>query len=226
MKETRDIFFDLDHTLWDYNRASSETLSQLHDKFQLDCHVENFVKVFQKVNSDLWHSFNLGLIDKSTLRESRFNIVFQELGLKQAIPDSLSSDFIEICSAKPYLFDHAQETLSLLYPHFRLHIITNGFIETQTIKLKSSGIRGYFQTLTTSEHCGKRKPDKAIFEFALNQAQALAERSVMIGDNYMADILGALDVGMSPIFFSPDPHDNPKSVLMVSCLSQIPKLFF
>ena len=85
--------------------------------------------------------------------------------------------------------------------NYNLHIITNGFKEVQHGKLVNSKINTYFKTVTNSEMVGVKKPNPKIFDFALQVANANAEQSIMIGDNYEADVLGAINIGMDAIFF-------------------------
>ncbi len=224
MTRYRHIFFDLDHTLWDYDLAALHTLTHLHEKYAISCELEHFIEAFKLINAQLWNQYNYGQIDKETLRSTRFGLVFEKLNMALPVPSKLSDDFIEICSAKPYLLAYAKEALEALKHDFCLHIITNGFTETQHIKLKSSDIHHYFKTITTSEDSHARKPQIEMFSYALRAANAQPNESVMIGDNYKADIIGAYEAGLLPVFFSPSPSPNPREVLTISCLSQIPKL--
>ncbi len=223
---TEHLFFDLDHTLWDYPRASRETLTELHQIFGLDVDLQKFILIFEQVNASLWHKYNHGLIDREFLRTYRFAMVFDELGVEFGRCEQLNQFYVDICCTKPYLIAYAVDILKLLKSHFTLHIITNGFVATQTAKLHASGIAHFFTTVTTSEDSGYRKPNPAIFRFALEKAGAVPENSAMIGDNYSADIVGAMAAGLRPVYFNPAGLECPEKIVdQIRCLSEIPKLF-
>ncbi len=127
--------------------------------------------------------------------------------------EALSIDYIEHLPLHNHLLDGSLEMLEYLQENYTMHIITNGFREVQHKKLESSGIMKYFSSITTSEDVGVKKPHKAIFETALKNANARKEESIMIGDNFEADFMGAVDFGMQAILynyykkeFSPEYH--------------------
>jgi len=213
------IFFDLDHTLWDYESNAKLTLFELHDRFELDAigisTAQEFYFHFTKINDELWNQFNVGKITKFELRDSRFPSIFEASGaIMKMVPDDLfkriSRDFILECSKKSGVFAGAKEILDYLQPNYPLHIITNGFEETQSVKLKSAGIDRYFNQVITSERAGSKKPLKGIFNYAMKHAKAVPEDSIMIGDNLIADIKGARDFGIDQVYFNPEkkPHQQ------------------
>ncbi|MEM6829571.1 MAG: HAD family hydrolase, partial [Bacteroidota bacterium] len=140
MKNIQHVFFDLDHTLWDYDRNAQETLTEIHSDFELEkfVNLEKFIQTFYSINDELWHKYNSGLIEREEIKQSRFSSLFQSFGIDDKDHLKVSDYFIESCSTKPHLMPDALNTLNYLQGRYQLHIITNGFNDTQPKKLKSS----------------------------------------------------------------------------------------
>ena len=208
MKYYKHIFFDLDNTLWDFNRNSTEVLEELYRKHNLTSlgvtSFEDFHSKYRIRNEMMWEQYRLGKIDKITLRDQRFSLTFWDLGLEpDTIPRELSDDYIRISPTKNHLFPHAQEVLTYLKEKYVLHIITNGFAEAQHIKLQSSNLSHYFSNIIISEHTGFKKPDPRIFHLAADSAGAMPADCLMIGDSLEVDIAGARDAGWDTVYFNP-----------------------
>ncbi len=201
------IFFDLDHTLWDYDRNCAETLIEIFEHFRLT-HMgiptsELFIKKFHAVNNKLWNLYDSRQITAQELRFRRFREVFDLFGIaNQSICSTLHDSYMQISPNKPHLHDGGLEILEYLKPKYSLHIITNGLDDIQSKKMTASGIIEYFETVTTSQKANARKPEKEIFEFAITTANTTINQSVMIGDNYDVDILGAKNAGMDFVYFN------------------------
>lgn len=211
----RHIFFDLDNTLWDFKKNSREVLTELYHTFQLQAlgvpTPEIFINAYEERNGMMWEQYRLGKINKPALRDHRFRLTFWDMGLDASLaPRELGAEYIRISPTKPYLIPHTHEILSYLNEKYTLHIITNGFAEAQSVKLRVSELEKYFTEIIISEHTGFKKPDKSIFEYALGKAGAVAEQSLMVGDGLEADILGAMVAGLDTVFFNPEkiPHDS------------------
>lgn len=209
MKNYRHIFFDLDDTLWDFKRNSSEALHELYHHFILkNVGIESpdyFIKVYQERNIMMWEQYRLGAIDKETLRSKRFELTFWDMGIDTAlVPRGMPEHYLSTLASKHYLYPFALEVLEYLKEKYSLHIITNGFSEVQHIKLNSSKIDRFFQQLIISDEIGMKKPDIKIFQHALEKANATAEESIMIGDGLDVDIAGARNAGMDQVFFNPE----------------------
>jgi len=202
------LFFDLDHTLWDYDRNVQESLCELFELYKLQdlgiptC--EDFYGAFNKINYQLWSLFNVGEIDKDHLRQQRFKQIFEHLGVDGiSVPKDMEEDFMHRTSSKPHLFPHSKEILTYLQHKYELHIITNGFNESQAMKMSASGLTSFFKMIVTSETMGHRKPDKRIFEYAVDKLQTEPSACLMIGDNPDSDILGARNAGIDQVLFNP-----------------------
>jgi putative hydrolase of the HAD superfamily len=207
----RHLLFDLDHTLWDFDRNSNETLTQMHAHYGMAAQVsvQAFTHTFIEVNNALWEKHNANIIDQQTLRTTRFPLVFEALGLEMpASSHDLSEMYLSIMPRKPHVLPYAIEILEYLKPKYQLHIITNGFPEIQGIKLRSAGIAHYFDLVITSEVAGCKKPDKGVFEYALRALQILPADCLMIGDNWEADIVGGRNAGIDQVFFNPNMPPN------------------
>lgn len=208
LKNVKHIFFDLDKTLWDFETNSSLALNELYIKHELSSHgipsIEEMIDIYSKINQKLWAEYAMNIISKETLRTQRFNETFEYFGVyNYDLAFQFGLDYVEVSPRKNTLYPHTIETLNYLKEKYQLHIITNGFEEVQYIKLESSGILNYFKEIITSEKAGAKKPDKAIFEFALNISNASPENSIMIGDDIDVDIKGALNSNLRAIHFLP-----------------------
>lgn len=202
------LFFDLDHTLWDFERNSSETLAELHAEFALTQYglrsVADFQRVFCATNVELWRAYDTNQISQAELRHRRFRRVFSELGVTDhACCDALNEAYLSRCPRKGHLVEHAAEVLDYLAPRYTLHVITNGFDEIQFLKIKHAGLARYFRHVTTSQNSGAKKPDVRIFTHALGRAGCCAGESLMIGDNCETDIAGGRAAGLDTVFFNP-----------------------
>ncbi|WP_215225320.1 YjjG family noncanonical pyrimidine nucleotidase [Echinicola shivajiensis] len=212
MKKYRHLFFDLDHTLWDYDRNVQESLSELYEVYSLENlgvpSNYDFYKAFIKVNHGLWDYYDKGKIDKITLRKERFRRIFDQLGAhKIEVPVEMEEDFMHRTSSKPHLFPYSKEILEYLKEKYDLHIITNGFDESQAKKISASGINNYFKLIVTSETTGHKKPDKRIFEYAMRQLATYSEECLMIGDNPISDVEGAKSASIDQVYFNPKGLD-------------------
>ena len=203
------IFFDLDHTLWDFEKNSTESLDEIYYNWSLEKHgiasAVRFIDTFKRINSGLWAAFDLGHVPHAYIRENRFRLVFEELGIE--CPDNhlhLNEVYLQILPTKKYLLDGAMNVLEYLSNKgYVMHIITNGFTEVQSRKIAASGIGHFFVNVVTNEIANAKKPDPKIFEYALAAANASKESSIMIGDNWVADIEGARKAGIDAVYYNP-----------------------
>lgn len=211
------IFFDLDHTLWDFDANAKETLLELYDTYELkrrgiDSALE-FIDVYTEYNHKLWRDYHNGVITKEELRASRFKMAFEHFGLKEEnIPHQFEVDYVNICPTKTNLFPGAHEVLTALKAKYSLHIITNGFLESQQMKMQRTGLDQYFDEIFVSEVIGLYKPDIALFQHALRSTNAHAEISLMVGDSLEADILGARNAGIDQVFFNPYDQEHEHEI--------------
>ncbi|RWY49236.1 YjjG family noncanonical pyrimidine nucleotidase [Mucilaginibacter gilvus] len=211
------IFFDLDHTIWDFDKNAEEALHELYGTYNLrDIGLHSadlFIETYTRHNHRLWAQYHLGEITKDELRDARFKSTFTELGLH---PDLMPADFedayVNLCPTKTNLFPHAHETLEYLQSKYTLHLISNGFKDSTTLKVNGTGLVKYFQNIIISEVVGVNKPDPLIFQHAIDLARTTKEESLMIGDSIEADIRGALGFGMDAIYFNPLGLEKPADV--------------
>lgn len=215
-KTYHDLFFDLDHTLWDFETNSKETIRDLFITHRLHETVTgDFDFFFEKYsfhNKRLWHRYNHGFIKQEELRWKRMWHALLEFKLgDETQAKKLSAEYIEILPSKKALFPHTDEVLTyLVNKKYKLHLITNGFEQVQWRKLENAQIARYFSTVITSETACCLKPNKEIFDFAIGKAGCCYNESIMIGDNLDADILGAMNAGMDTIFVN---HINEETTL-------------
>ncbi|MFD2433603.1 YjjG family noncanonical pyrimidine nucleotidase [Mesonia maritima] len=200
MTNITDIFFDLDHTLWDFERNSALAFEKILLKNEVDLNITDFLKIYVPLNESYWKLYREDKITKEDLRFKRISETFEALNYKSStqLIEKLADDYILHLPDNNHLFEDAISTLDYLAEKYRLHIITNGFEEVQHLKMKNAQIDHYFETVTTSENAGVKKPHPIIFEKALKKANTENVKSVMIGDNLEADIEGAEKIGMKP----------------------------
>lgn len=228
-KVYKHVFFDLDHTLWDFERNSSEVLWQLYNEHELHKFgiftKEDFSRQFTLINTQLWESFNVKAIDKDYLRNERFNLVFKALGFKNADKaKGLAVDYLQLCPAMPHVFPFVQEVLRYLKDEkrYQLHIISNGFSEVQNIKLNSANIHHYFNEIITADAAGFQKPDPEMFQYAVKRIACNETECIMIGDNLIADIQGAQLAGIDQVYFNPNRTSHSETITYeISCLSEL-----
>lgn len=230
--QKKDIFFDLDHTIWDFDRNAEETLQELYYDYKFDDlfedqSAEQFIAYYTANNHRLWELYHHGKIDKATLRKSRFADTFSQMGVDPNLfPLAFEEEYLEICPTKTNLFPNAHETLSYLHDKYTLHLISNGFKEACEKKLIHSKLKPYFKTIVISENVGVNKPHPQIFEYALKNGAAQREQSIMIGDNLDADIRGAQNYGMDAIFFNAIGAKQPSDVKhMIQDLKELQSCF-
>lgn len=221
------IFFDLDHTLWDFDKNSELTFKKIFEIHNIDVKLETFIKAYGPINFKYWKLYREENVSKSELRYGRLNETFNKIGFKVSdkLINSLSIDYINFLSSFNNVFEGTFEILEYLKPKYQLHIITNGFREAQQKKMINSKLKPFFDTITDSESVGVKKPNPKIFNFALNAAKAKPEESVMIGDNLEADILGALNIGMDAICYNYHNINIPKRIKKVNHLIELKKYF-
>ncbi|SHJ74918.1 YjjG family noncanonical pyrimidine nucleotidase [Pseudozobellia thermophila] len=204
-----DIFFDLDHTLWDFEKNSALTFEKILLDHNIDISLDDFLKVYVPANHAFWKLYREERITKEELRYQRLKTVFDRLRYRvsDTLIHKMAEDYIANLSSYNHLFPNAVAVLDYLKPKYNLHVITNGFREVQGRKLRNAGIHQYFGQVIDSEMAGVKKPNPIIFELALEKAGTRPERSLMIGDSLEADIQGALAVGYHAVHFN--AHGEP-----------------
>lgn len=207
-KQYQHLFFDLDHTLWDFEANSRLTLEELfvhHDlENQLKTSSTDFYTTYIAINDRLWSQYRKGEVTKEILREKRFFDTFDQFGLSDAeFSKHFEDEYLEKCPHKTQLLPGTEELLEHLRGKYELHVITNGFVETQKIKMTKSGLHQFFGRMFSSEEIGVNKPDSKIFIESMRQTGAEVESSLMVGDNLEADIVGAKNCGMDQVFYNP-----------------------
>lgn len=207
MKQYKHIFFDLDKTLWDFEKNSIETFSDIFNNHSLMekgiPSVDQFMEKYKIHNTYLWDQYRNGLIEKEPLSIKRFVLTLNDFGIiDDDLAKKISFDYITISPKKTNLFPGTHETLEYLKGKYNLHIITNGFREVQIPKLRASDLDKYFINVIVSEEAGSKKPDSGIFNYSLKKANARASESLMIGDDIEVDIIGARNAGIDQVYIN------------------------
>ena len=202
----KDLFFDLDHTLWDFETNSRETIQELYTTHRLAelgiVDFDGFYSTYSAHNHRLWDRYTKGFIKQEELRWKRVYLSLLDFKVaNEPLAKEMSQAYLEILPNKKHLFPYTIEILEYLkQKDYKMHLITNGFESVQFKKIKNSGIADYFTEVITSEASNSLKPQKEIFEYTLKNAKATVAKSIMIGDNESADIQGGINIGMDTIF--------------------------
>ncbi len=202
----KDLFFDLDHTLWDFETNSKETIQELYITHRLaDLGIvdfDGFYSTYSAHNHRLWDRYTKGFIKQEELRWKRVYLSLLDFKVaNEPLAKAMSQAYLEILPNKTHLFPYTIEILEYLkQKEYKMHLITNGFESVQFKKIKNSGLADYFIEVITSEASNSLKPQKEIFEYALKNVKASVNESIMIGDNESADIQGGINIGMDTIF--------------------------
>ncbi|MDF2190759.1 YjjG family noncanonical pyrimidine nucleotidase [Paraflavitalea sp. CAU 1676] len=210
------LFFDLDHTLWDFEANSRKTLGDIYEELSLHTRgiqdFELFHKNYLVHNDKLWARYRNGYIKVDELRWKRMWLTLLDFKIgDEKLARQMGERFLELLPSRNLLFPHTIEILEYLQGKgYHLHLITNGFENVQHSKLKNSGIDGYFKEVITSEGSNSIKPNKEIFEYAFKRAKALPDQSIMLGDSIEADIEGAINAGIDQVFVN---HLNTETTL-------------
>ncbi len=227
MKAIKHIFFDLDHTLWDFEKNSALAFEKIFQELNFDINSQQFMDIYNPINVAYWKLYEKNEIDQETLRVRRVKDAFEafnfEISLDQI--NTISNLFIEYLTSNNHLIEGAIETLDYLKDKYVLHIITNGFSFVQDVKLQKSNLDKYFVTITNSEAAGHKKPHENIFNHALTIANASKNESIMIGDSYEADVLGAQNFGIKAVYFNPKAEMILQNqIIQIQSLTQLKNL--
>ena len=223
MNHINHIFFDLDHTLWDFETNSDIAFKTIFKQHNVNVSLEKFLNYYKPINQKYWNLYSKDKVSKEDLRLGRLKDTFDKINFKVShdLIDNLSVDYINVLPNSNLLFEGAHDILNHLFPNYELHIITNGFNEVQSKKMEKSDLTKYFKTIITSEDVGVKKPNPIIFEHALEQAKATSRESIMIGDNWEADIMGAKNAGFDVIYCNFNNESVSESIKSVSNLIEI-----
>ncbi len=227
MKHTiiTDVFFDLDHTLWDFDKNSELTFETIFNKNHPAIETKVFIEKYVPINQECWKLFQYDKITHEELRYNRLKYSFDALDytISDEEIDNIANDYIRFLPENNHLFDGTIEVLEYLNQKYNLHIITNGFADVQFKKISNSNLGSYFQTVTNSEMAGVKKPNPIIFDYALDLARAKKENSIMIGDSLDADVQGALDAGLDAIFFNESKIQVEMHIKQINHLLELKK---
>ena len=222
-KNIQHVFFDLDHTLWDFDKNSEMAFATIFKQNHPEIAIADFIAKYAPINQACWKLYQYDKITHEELRYKRLKDSFDALNypISDAAIYQMAEDYIAFLPDNNHLFDGAIEILDYLNEKYQLHIITNGFANVQYKKIANSNIDTYFTTITNSEMAGVKKPNPIIFQHALDLAQAEKENSIMIGDCLEADVRGALDFGIDAVFFNPNKESSPEGIIAINHLLEL-----
>ena len=219
------ILFDADNTLFDFDTAEHRALRET-----LEAHGYPFddvtVPLYLAVNRALWHRFDQGTIDKDGLFIQRFAYFSRIMG-GQDDPAEFNRDYLDRLGHGSDLLPGAEDLCRALAPHCTLAIVTNGDAKAQRTRFEGSPLLPYFSGLFISGELGHHKPEKAFFDAILQKMDIRdPSRAVVVGDNLITDIQGALDAGLDAIWYDPKdlPSGNVHPTHTVTCYEQLQAL--
>lgn len=224
MEAIKHIFFDLDHTLWDFEKNSALAFERIFQELNFDINSQQFMDIYNPINVAYWKLYEKNEIDQETLRVSRVKDAFEALNYSITLDEIniISNLFIDYLTSNNHLIEGTIETLEYLKDKYVLHIITNGFSFVQDVKLQKSNLDKYFVSITNSEAAGHKKPHENIFKHALTCANASKTESIMIGDSFEADVLGAINFGINAVYFNPKAEMiSQNQIIQIQSLTQL-----
>lgn len=206
MENIKTVFIDLDDTLWWFSENTKVAIRFVYDKYGLSrwCDYDTYLKLYCDKNNELWELYHYGKISKDFLVSERFDYVLRSIGYngnKEVMGACLNEDYLDCLARQKKILPGAKELLEYLGGKYDVNVLSNGFRGFQPRKLESGGIAHLVHRLILSDDCGVTKPLPGIYEYALRECGAEAESTVMIGDNYDADIRGAHKARWRTIFF-------------------------
>ena len=227
MNNIKHIFFDLDHTLWHFEKNSSLTFKFLLNKYNIDIDLKDFLKIYMPINFSLWNLYRDDKITKQYLRHNRLKSTFEKLNIsiKPSVIDDISDDYVKHLPDNNFLLQDAITVLDYLFPKYTLHIITNGFTEVQNTKIKNSNLKKYFTCIIDSETVGVKKPHSKIFQYAFEVSKATNKNQcLMIGDNYEADVMGAINNGFKAIHLNSNNESFHQNSIIIEDLISLKEI--
>lgn len=197
------ILFDIDGTLFDFDRAQAEALEATLRAFDVPFDAAAR-RAFERINTELWRAFERGEVSQPELQSLRFERLFETLGASAGDHDSISERYLDHLSERAHLLDGAHQLVNELHGDFRMAIITNGITRVQRSRIARSGLEPLFDAILISGEVGCAKPDRRIFELALDRLGSPSPTEViMIGDSLSSDIRGAVDFGIDACWIRP-----------------------
>ena len=227
MNNIKHIFFDLDHTLWHFEKNSSLTFDFLLNKYNINVGLQSFLKIYMPINFSLWNLYRDDKITKEYLRHNRLKSTFEKLNIyiKPSVIDNISDDYVKHLPDNNFLLKDAINVLDYLFKKYTLHIITNGFTEVQNTKIINSNLKKYFTCIIDSETVGVKKPHSKIFQYAYDVSKATNKNQcLMIGDNYEADVMGAINNGFKAIHLNSNNENLHKDSIIINDLISLKEI--
>ena len=225
--QIKHIFFDLDHTLWDFDKNSELAFAQIFQQQNININIQTFIDIYIPINHACWKLYENNQISSEDLRLMRLKQTFQNLNyhISEADIEKIADEYITLLPEFNHLFENTIDVLEYLSQKYTLHLITNGFTDVQHKKINNANLTHFFKTFTNAEIAGEKKPHKQIFQHALNLAQAHKAESIMIGDSMHADVQGALDFGIKALFFNHNDKEKIHNYQQITHLKELKTLF-
>lgn len=207
MQRYKNLFIDLDDTIYDFSGASRESFRETYDLLHYERYFDSFehyLSLYEPYNLELWRIYGEGKITKEELNRRRYSHPLECVGVNdRQLADTFCREALGRIPTKGPLMPGALELLEYLRPKYNMYILSNGFKELQSRKMRTAGIDGYFDALILSEDIGINKPNRELYEYALVRTGSKLNESLMIGDMFDTDIVGAANIGMEQMYYNP-----------------------
>lgn len=207
MQRYKNLFIDLDDTIYDFSEASRESFRETYDRLHYERYFDSFehyLSLYEPYNLELWRIYGEGKITKEELNRRRYSHPLECVGVNdRQLADTFCREALGRIPTKGPLMPGALELLEYLRPKYNMYILSNGFKELQSRKMRTAGIDGYFDALILSEDIGINKPNRELYEYALVRTGSKLNESLMIGDMFDTDIVGAANIGMEQMYYNP-----------------------
>lgn len=216
------VFIDIDDTLLDFTKCANDAIKSACNKFGVP-YTTTLVDTFHPINLDLWHRLEKKEVTKEKLFDTRFQIVFDKLGIK-ADGIAFETAFRENFHESAILVDGARDLLEYLRSKYKVYVASNASMHQQTNRMKRAELDGYIDGYFVSEEIGFPKPQKEFFDACFKELPDVKPQDVvMIGDSLSADIKGACEYGLKTIWYNHrnEPTSDVKCDYIVSRLSEV-----
>lgn len=204
------IYFDLDDTLLDHKKAEQKGLADVYQHFDVftDISLKTLLNVYHLINKGLWEEYGKGEIDRFILQRRRFEETLSRLGIDTALLEQIGNAYMDNYRNHWEWIDGAKNAFDSIRAKYPVGIITNGFAETQWMKIDQFGFRETASQIVISEEIGVMKPHPKIFDYSTQLVGVERSEILYVGDSLTSDVMGGKEAGWQVAWYTNDPVDE------------------